>query len=63
MVIIMRPKRLRQMLKDSYEKGVTKGYELGYQMRQVEDRNRGFIIGSKIDRQLDEILKQKGGKQ
>jgi len=55
---IIRESNLRKLLKEAYEKGLNKGYELGWQMRAVERTNRGFITaGSKLDQELEEILK------
>jgi len=65
---IIRESRLRKLLKEAegkghdegYDEGVNKGYELGWQMRRVERDNRGFVIGgSKLDSQIEEILKSK----
>lgn len=44
-----------------YDGGITKGYELGWMMRETEESNRGFIIGgSKVEQEIEEILKAKG---
>jgi len=48
-------------LKEAYETGVSTGYQLGYRLGQVEKSNRGFIFGNKMDREIEEILKEKGG--
>ena len=57
---IITTKRLRIMLKKSYDKGLNKGYELGWQMKQVKYDNRGIIIaGSRLDQELEDILKHK----
>ena len=48
-------------IKQSYEAGVSTGYYLGYRLGQVEKSNRGFIFGSKMDQEIEEILKEKGG--
>lgn len=52
------------MLKEAYEKGLNIGYDIGYHYRKVEDRNRGAIMhGYDMDKELEEILKRKGGKK
>jgi len=58
--MFIRRRKLREHMKLAYEKGINKGYELAWQNRQVERDNKGFIIGSKLDQELDEIL---GGKR
>lgn len=52
---------IKRKLKQAYEAGINKGYELGYMMGKTERTNRGFIIGSKVDQEIEEILKEKGG--
>ena len=56
---ILRDKTLAKLLNQMYESGMAKGYELGLQMGRVEKSNRGFIIGSKLDQEIADILKQK----
>ena len=45
-----------------YEKGLNKGYELGWNMKRTEHTNVGFIIGSDIrsnvSDQIDEIVRR-----
>ena len=53
-------KKLRNLLKEAYEQGLTKGYDLAWQMRQVERNNKGFIIAGKLDQELENILRQEG---
>lgn len=54
-------KQFRRVWSEGYSAGVGKGYELGYTMGQVEKRNRQFIM-SQADREIDQILKEKGAK-
>lgn len=57
---ILTNKRLNQMLKEAYEKGLNIGYDLGYHYRKIEDRNRGAIMpGYDMEKDLKEILKRK----
>ena len=60
MIVIMTGKKLKKLCQDYYDRGVAKGYELGYRMAQAEKTNRGFIISSKGDREIEEILKKNG---
>ena len=53
-------KLIREELKQSYNAGVNTGYQLGYRLGQVERSNRGFIFGSKMDQEIEAILKEKG---
>ena len=48
-------------LKEAYEAGVSTGYQLGYRLGQVEKSNRGFIMSSRMDQEIEAILKEKGG--
>ena len=58
-------KLIREELKKAYDAGyddgITKGYELGWMMGKIERTNRGFIIGNKLDQEIEEILKEHGG--
>lgn len=51
-------KRLNKLRQDAYEQGITKGYDLCWQMRQLTLSNQGFIIGGKLDQELEDILKR-----
>jgi hypothetical protein len=59
-MIILSGKRLKKICQDYYSRGFTKGYELGYQMAKSEKDNRGFIIGSKVNKEIEELLKKHG---
>ena len=50
--------KLTEKRKESYDAGLAKGYELGFMMGKTESSNKGFIIGSKVDRQIREILRR-----
>jgi len=41
-----------------YDEGLNRGYALGRMMDRAEATNRGFIIGSKVNKELEDILKQ-----
>ena len=56
MIAIMTAKKLKKICDDYYGRGVAKGYEFGYQAAKSEKTHRGFIIGSKVDEQIEEIL-------
>ena len=56
-------KRLHQIRQEAYEQGISKGYDLAWQMRKVDRDNRGFIIAGNIDhdyvmRQVDKLLEK-----
>jgi hypothetical protein len=57
MIVIMTAKKLKEICDDCYGRGVAKGYEFGYRAAKSEKNNRGFIIGAKVDKQIEEILK------
>jgi len=40
--------------------GKSEGYDLAWQLRRIDNNNRGIIIGSKVDDQLARILKENG---
>jgi len=42
-----------------YERGIAKGYELGYLAGKAAWNKRGFIFGSQVDKDLDELLRKK----
>jgi len=51
-------KQIYEELKRAYDAGLAKGYELGYMMGKAERTNRGFIIGSKVEREIAEIIEK-----
>jgi len=60
MIRIITQKRLDRMLKRAYEKGLSIGYDIGFQARQIDERNRETIMaGYDIDRDIREIQKRK----
>lgn len=58
MIVIMTVKKFKKICQDCYGRGVAKGYELGYKTGKMERTNLGFIIGSKLDEQIEEILRK-----
>jgi hypothetical protein len=54
----MTVKKFKKICQDYYGRGVAKGYELGYKTGKMERTNLGFIIGSKVDEQIEEILRK-----
>ncbi len=38
-------RKLHQLLKTEYERGLSNGYKYGYQMGQIEAGNRAIILG------------------
>ena len=65
-MILMTQRRFERWLKQYYERGVTKGFELGYAMGQVEGRGRELIgfdpiahLGGLLKQQVGEILDKK----
>ena len=53
-------KRQKAREQAAYEHGLSKGYDLAWQMRQSNLSNKGFVIaGGIIDRELDEIQTEK----
>ena len=52
-------RRIKMVLGEGYSKGLTKGYEFGYLMGQVEMRN-SLYYESKADREIDRIIEEKG---
>jgi len=61
MIVIMTAKRLEAICRDIYQRAVTRGYELGYRAGQASQKNRGCIIGSRLDKEIEEILRKQGG--
>ena len=63
MLVILTQKQLRELEqkaeKIGYDVGFNKGYELGYKMCKCDSTNRGFIIGSRVQDEIDEILRRK----
>jgi hypothetical protein len=60
MISIVTAKRLKQIFQKHYELGIAKGYELGYRMAKCESSNLGFIIGTRINGQLEEKPRREG---
>ena len=57
---IISNRRLEEIKQEERRAGISLGYDLGWKMRELEVSNLGFITGSKLDRELDEILRRKG---
>lgn len=60
MIVIMTAGKFKQICQEHYSRGVVKGYELGYKTGNAEKSNLGFIIGSKVDEQIEAILRKMG---
>ena len=52
--------RLRATWQKGYDVGLTKGYELGYKMAEADQSHKGVIIGSQVDEEIAELLRNKG---
>ena len=51
-------KQIQTEIKRAYDAGLAKGYELGWNYRKMEETNHGFIIGSKVGREIEDILRR-----
>ena len=60
MIRIITGKALKKREQKAESEGISKGYELGYMMRQTENSNRGLIIGSEVEEQIKSILRERG---
>lgn len=58
---LLRPSKeqLLLLVHAAYDRGLTKGYDLAWQMRQIESYNRLGILNSEIEKELDEILSRR----
>ena len=60
-MIILTSRQLRKLLKETYEKGLNTGDNIGYQRRMMDEKRMGTIMpGYDMNKDLEEILKQKG---
>jgi len=50
-------KKFNKLQQEAYEQGITKGYTLCWQLRQLTLSNQG-TIGGKLDQELEDILKK-----
>ncbi len=63
MIHIMTGKGLVKLLTKAYERGLAEGSCHGYRMGQMDRFNRGIVLGSAVDKEIEKILKEKfGGK-
>lgn len=53
-------KKLEELKKAEYNRGLNVGYQAGWGSRSIEESNKGIILGSKVDQQLEDILRKKG---
>ena len=52
---------INRMVRQAYQAGITTGCQLGFLMGKSEVTQQGFILGgSRVEREIDEILKNKG---
>jgi len=49
---------VRQIAKTAYESGLERGWLLA--MEYKESGNKGFIVGTRVDAEVEEILKKSG---
>lgn len=59
MLKIISQKRLNEIIKEHRDQALYQGYELGWHMAKCDERNKGFIIGSRqhSDAQFDKDFK------
>lgn len=50
----------KEKVREAYEAGLQRGYTLGYNSGVAEKRNRGVILGSNLDREVETILGKEG---
>lgn len=54
---------INRMVRQAYQAGINTGCQLGFLMGKSEVTQKGFMLGgSKVDREIEEILKEKGQK-
>ena len=61
MIKLLTRKQIKAIYLRGRERGIDRGYELGWKMKQIEKSNRGFIIGtpqSQMERDIEEILER-----
>ena len=56
----MRVEALELGYKAGFHSGMAKGYEYGFHEGILGDKNKGIIIGSKVDADVKQVLKDKG---
>lgn len=63
MIIILTTRRLRKLLRRSYndghDEGVTTGYRLGLAMRTVDNQNRAAapVLYDRVRQEIDDIIR------
>ncbi len=58
---LLRPskEKLLLLVHAGYDRGLTKGYDLAWQMKQIERYNRLTTLNYEIEKELDEILSRR----
>jgi len=54
-------KQMQKLIKEAYLKGFNMGLEAGRRLQYAADHNKGAILNAQVEKQVDEILKSKGG--
>jgi len=60
MLIILTQNKLHKLLMQEFQKGLGLGYQLGWKYKGMDITNRGFIISSKVDNEIEKLLRDKG---
>jgi hypothetical protein len=60
MIVVMTVGKFKKICQRFHDKGVARGYVLGYTTAKAEKTGCGCIIGAKVDEQVKEILRKSG---
>jgi len=60
MFIIIFKRQKENLIKEAYMRGFNNGLEAGRQLQHADDHNKGVILSAQVDKQVEEILKNKG---
>jgi len=53
-------RQTEKLIKEAYVKGFNNGFEAGRQLQYAADHNKGVILSALVDKQIEEILRNKG---
>ena len=59
MIRILTGKSLLKLLKAAYERGMIEGSQHGYKMSRADRSNRGVVLGSMVDKEIENIINQR----
>jgi len=60
MFIMIFKRQIEKLIKEAYTKGFNNGVEVGIKYGRMQAGDKGIIVSSRVQQEVEEILKNKG---